>query len=154
MFEIVQESAKVCTTGMSSRTLYAQHPVTKDIPSSPRFSTTIFYHDANSVLLQVLYMYSSINRLYAQNPLFEIVREESVKVYLHMYNGNVQQNLQSVVESCVTNPVFEIVQESVKVCTTGMSSRNLYASILSLRIFAPLPGSRRQFFITMRIQYS
>ena len=44
-------------------------------------------------------MYSSINRLYAQNPVFEIVREESVKVYLHMYNGDVQQNLQRV-ESC------------------------------------------------------
>ena len=54
VFEIVQESAKVCTKGMSSRTLYAQLPVTKDIPISPRFSPTIFYHDANSVLLQVL----------------------------------------------------------------------------------------------------
>ena len=49
-----------------------------------------------------------------------------MKIYLHMYNGNVQQNPQRV-ESCVTNPVFEIVQESVKVCTTGMSSRILYA---------------------------
>ena len=35
-------------------------------------------------------LYSSIDRLYAQNPVFEIVHEESVKVYLHMYNGNVQ----------------------------------------------------------------
>ena len=34
-------------------------------------------------------LYSSINRLYAQNPVFEIVHDESVKVYLHMYNGNV-----------------------------------------------------------------
>ena len=66
-------------------------------------------------------MYISINKLYAQNPVFEIVREESVKVYLRMYNGNVQQNLQRV-ELCLTNSVFEIVQESVKVCTTGMSS--------------------------------
>ena len=33
--------------------------------------------------------------------MFEIVREESVKVYLHMYNGNVQQN-PLCVESCVT----------------------------------------------------
>ena len=31
----------------------------------------------------------------------EIVREESVKVYLHMYSGNVQQN-PLCVESCVT----------------------------------------------------
>ena len=46
-------------------------------------------------------LYSSINRLYAQNPGFEIVREESVKVYLHIHNGNVQQN-PICVESCVT----------------------------------------------------
>ena len=31
----------------------------------------------------------------------EIVREESVKVYLHMYNGNVQQN-PLCMETCVT----------------------------------------------------
>ena len=30
-------------------------------------------------------LYSSINRLYAQNPAFEIVREESVKFYLHRH---------------------------------------------------------------------
>ena len=46
--------------------------------------------------------YTSINGLYAQNLGFEIVREESVKVYLHMHNGNVQQN-PLCVESCVTN---------------------------------------------------
>ena len=47
--------------------------------------------------------YSSINRLYAQNPGFETVREESVKVYLHiMHNGNVQQN-PPCIESCVTS---------------------------------------------------
>ena len=45
--------------------------------------------------------YSSIDELYAQNPVFEIAHKESVKVYLHMYNGNVQQNLLCV-ESCVT----------------------------------------------------
>ena len=38
----------------------------------------------------------------AQNPGFEIVREESVKVYLNMHNGNVPQN-PLCVESCVTN---------------------------------------------------
>ena len=47
-------------------------------------------------------LYSSINRLYAKNAVFEIVREESVKVYLHMHNGNVQQN-PICVESCVTS---------------------------------------------------
>ena len=44
------------------------------------------------------------SRLYPKNPVFEIVQEESVKVYhldLHMYNGNIQQN-SLCVESCVT----------------------------------------------------
>ena len=44
---------------------------------------------------------SSSNRLYAQNPVFEIVHDESVKVYIHiMYNGNVRQN-PLCVEFCV-----------------------------------------------------
>ena len=45
-------------------------------------------------------LYSSINRLYAQNSVFEVVREESVKVYLHMHDENIQQNPIGV-ESCV-----------------------------------------------------
>ena len=36
-----------------------------------------------------------------QNPVCALVHDESVKVYLHMYTGNVQQNL-LYVESCVT----------------------------------------------------
>ena len=90
-FKIVQESVKVCTTGMFSRTLHAQQPVTTNLNISPRFSPTICYRDANSVLTSTPF-YSSINRLYAQNPVFEIVCEEGVKVFLHMYSGNVQQN--------------------------------------------------------------
>ena len=39
-------------TGMFSRT-FAQNPVTKNFHIYPRFSPTIFYRDANSVLLQV-----------------------------------------------------------------------------------------------------
>ena len=89
------------TTGMFSRTLHAQHPVTTNLNTSPRFSPTIFYRDANSVPASTPFC-SSINRLYAQDPGFEIVREERVKVYLHMHNGNVQQN-PLCVESCVTN---------------------------------------------------
>ena len=46
-------------------------------------------------------LYSSIIRLYPQNPVFKIVHDESVKIYLHMYNGNVQQS-PLCVESCVT----------------------------------------------------
>ena len=36
-----------------------------------------------------------------RKPVFEIGRDKSVKVYLHMYNGNVQQN-SLCVESFVT----------------------------------------------------
>ena len=57
-----------------------------------------------NVLLAHLCLYSSIKRLYAQNPVFEVVHDESVKVYLHMYNGNVQQN-PLCVESCVTKEI-------------------------------------------------
>ena len=46
-------------------------------------------------------MYSSIIRLYPQNPVFKMVHDKSVKVYLPMFNGNVQQN-PLCVESCVT----------------------------------------------------
>ena len=89
-------SIYTCTTGMFSRTLHAQHPVTTNINTSPRFSPTIFYRAANSVPTSRPF-YISINRLYAQNPVFEtVVREESVKV-------------------------------SIYTCTTGMFSRTLYA---------------------------
>ena len=80
--------------------------VTKVFPKFPRFSPTIFYRDSNAVLLQILvHLYTAVlligSMKYAQNPVFEIVREESVKVYLHMYSGNVQQN-PLCVESCFT----------------------------------------------------
>ena len=52
-------------------------------------------------------LYSSIIRLYPQNSVFEIVHDEGMKVYLHMYNGNVQQN-PLCVESCVTMYSFHL----------------------------------------------
>ena len=65
-------------------------------------------------------MYSS-SRLYAKNPVFEIVHKESVKVYhLHMYNGNIQQN-SLCVESCVTEEF-----------TSLLSSRCIYVCLLLL----------------------
>ena len=85
------------------------------------FITMLFTPTINSTPL-----YNIMSKLYSQNPVFELVREESVKVYLHMYNGNVQQKLQCI-ESCVSNPVFEVVQASVKACTTRMSISTLYA---------------------------
>ena len=61
-------------------TLCVESCVTKDLSISPRFSPTIFCRDANSGLLQAhLSLYSS--KLYAQNPAFEIVHEETVNVY-------------------------------------------------------------------------
>ena len=53
---------------------------------------TVFFYTPAQVDAPIMYS-SSINRLYAKNPVFEIVHQESVKVYhLHMYNGNIQQN--------------------------------------------------------------
>ena len=87
-------------SGNVSRTLHAQHSVTTNLNISPRFSPTICYRDADSVPTSSPF-YSNIDRLYAQNPVFKIVREESVKVNLQMYSGNDQQNLLCV-ESCFT----------------------------------------------------
>ena len=83
---------------------------TKDIPSLPgsRLRFFIAGQIQHRTVHRFLYtpaqvdapMYSS--RLYAKKTVFEIVHEESVKVYhLHMYNGNIQQN-SLCVESCVT----------------------------------------------------
>ena len=62
--------------------------------------TKNIYHRCKFSNLTSTPMYSS--RLYAKNPVFEIVHEERVKVYhLHMHNGDVQQN-PLCVKSCVT----------------------------------------------------
>ena len=68
--------------------LCAASCVTKNLHISPRFSPTTFYRDANSVLLLFIAMqilYNSNNRLFAQNPVFKIVLDKSVKVYLHIH---------------------------------------------------------------------
>ena len=144
--------------------LCAASCVTKDIPVSPRFSPTFFYPDASSVLLRA-HLCSAVD---SKPCVRNCPRERE-----GLYNGNVQQN-PLCAASCVTkdilvstrfsptffypdansvqyvstplNPVFEIVQGSVEVCTTGMSSRTLYAQHpVSLRIFPSLPGSRLRF---------
>ena len=96
---------------------------TKDIPSLPgsRLRFFIAGQIQHRTMHRFLYtpaqvdatMYSS--RLYAKNPVFEIVHEESVKVYhLHMYNGSIQQN-SLCVESCVTEE-FNILLGSRYIC--------------------------------------
>ena len=47
-------------------------------------------------------LYSSIIGLYPQNSVFEVVHDDSVRVHLHKYNGNVQQN-PLCVEPCLKN---------------------------------------------------
>ena len=92
------------TTGMSAEPFMRSILSQRILTSLPGSRLRFFYRDANSVPTSTPVFYSSINRLYAQNPVFEIVREESVKVYLHMHNGNVQQN-PPCVESCVTKEI-------------------------------------------------
>ena len=65
-------------TFVQRSTLCAENPL-YDFLSICKFSTP------TSTLL-----FSSIIRLYPQNPVFKNVDDESVKVYLPMYNGNVQ----------------------------------------------------------------
>ena len=51
---------------------------------SEGYEVPLSYRGDRSTLL-----YSSIIRLFPLNSVFEIVHDESVKVYLHMYNVNV-----------------------------------------------------------------
>ena len=138
-----------------------------------------------NVLLAHLFLYSSssINRLYAQNPVFEIIHDESMKVYLHMYNEDVQQN-PLCVESCVTkefsiSPQFSptiFAPDAISVllrahlcpavdskpCVRNCSREceSLYNgnvprnSLCAASCVTPsLPGSRLRFFIAGQIQH-
>ena len=92
---------------MSSRTLYAQHPVSLRIfPSLLGYRLRFLSRSKLSTPTSIP-LYSSIDRLYMQkNPVFAFIHDESVNVYLHIiYNGNVQQN-PLCVESCVTKEFF------------------------------------------------
>ena len=173
-------SIYLCITGMFSRTLCVEFCVTKKFSTFPLFSSTIFDPDANSVLLRAHFctaidstrrislldflsrckfstltstlLYSTIIRLYPQNPVFEIVHDESVKVYLPMYNGNVQQN-PPCVERCVTkkfstSPLFSTTTFDPD-ATSVLLRAHLCTAVDSIR---RKPFGR--FFITMQIQYS
>ena len=139
IFEAVKFSALTSTPLYSSR-LFGQNPF-YDFLSRCNFSTP------TSTLL-----YSSIIRLYPLNPVFKIVHDKSVKVYLPMYNGNVQQN-PLCVKSCVTK----------KFATSPLFSSMIFdpdANSVSLRAhLCPAVDSMRRkpfvrFFINMEIQYS
>ena len=73
-----------------------------------------------------------IQRSYAQSPVFEIVHDESVKVYLHMYNEKGQQ-ISLCVESCVTKGRFRpSVVAHVKYIHVFYRLHSDYRSILSV----------------------
>ena len=97
-------SVYTCTAGMSAEPFMRSILSQRILASLPGSLLRFFYRDANSVPTSTPFFHSSINRLYAQNPVFEIVLEESVKVYLHMHNGNVEQN-PPCVESRVTKEI-------------------------------------------------
>ena len=100
----------------------------------------------------ILYIYISIIRLYPQNPVFKIVHDQSVKVYLTMYNGNVQQN-PLCVESCVTKKFSMSLPFSSTVFDPDASS-----VLLRAHLCTAVDSMRRKpfvrFFIEMQIQYS
>ena len=64
--------------------LCAASCVTKDIPISPRLPPTILYREANSVLL-LAHLCTAVLIGSMQNPVFAIIHDESVKVYLHIH---------------------------------------------------------------------
>ena len=97
--------------------------------SGLRFLSRCKFSTPTSTLL-----YSSIIRLYPQNPVFKIVHDKSVKVYLPMYNGNVQQN-PLCIEPCVTkkfskSPLFSSTIFDTDANSGALRSTPLYSSRL------------------------
>ena len=74
-----------CSAEPFMRSILSRRIFTSRPGSRVRFFIEIQLQYPTSTLL-----YSIIIRLYLQNPVVEIVHDESVKVYLHMSNGNVQ----------------------------------------------------------------
>ena len=178
--ESVKVYLPMCNGNVQQNPLSVESCVTKKFSMPPLFSSTIFDPDASSVLLRAhlcpavdsmrrnpLYdflsrckfstptstlLHSSIIRLYPQNPVFTIVHDESVKVYLPMYNGNVQQN-PLCVESCVTKKFSMSLLFS---STIFDPDANLV--LLQAHLCPAVDSMRRKpfvrFFIKMQIQYS
>ena len=87
---------------MSSRTLYAQHPVSLGISHLSPVLAYVFLSPGKSSTVKLMHLCTAAVDSMLKTLCSEIVHEESVKVYhLHMYNGNIQQN-SLCVESCVT----------------------------------------------------
>ena len=119
--------------------LCAESCFTKDIPSLPGSLLRCFIAGQiqHRTVHRFLYTPAQVDapmhssRLYAKNPVFEIVHEESVKVYhLHiMYNGNIQQN-SLCVEFCAT--------EEFKIFPRFSLHLRLLAAVAKLAVFPRL----------------
>ncbi|CAN0463880.1 unnamed protein product [Ascophyllum nodosum] len=125
---------------MFSGTFYAQHSATKNLHISLRFSPTIFYQDANSVLLLAHFCTAVLLGSIRKTLCLKVFMMRSWRsIYLPgMYNGNVQQN-PLCVESCVTkkfsmsprfsSTIFDpdansvLLRAHLKVCTAVESMR-------------------------------
>ena len=125
----------ICTTAMSAEPFMRSILSQRILTSLPGSRLLFFYRDANSVPTSTPFFYSSsINRLYAQNPVFKIVREESVEVYLHMHNENVQQN-PPCVGSCVTKEISISPQLSPTMFDPDANSILLRAPLYRSRLY-------------------
>ena len=109
------------------------------------FYRTLLYSSSSSS--------SSIIRLYPQNPVFKIVHDKSVKVYLPMYNSNNVQQNPLCVESCVTkkfsiSPLF----------SSTIFDPDANSVLLRAHLCTAVDSMRRKpfvrFFIKMQMQYS
>ena len=146
-FEIVQESVKVCTTGMSSRTLYAQHPVS--------FFSFFFFH-----LTYSRWTSSLPSCLWSQR-IFPSLPGSRLTIFLSRCKFSTLTTRQPMVEFyLLTFPRFPLRKKEHKSYfgknrTHDFRTSRCAAYLLdhSLRIFPSLPGSRLRFFIAGQIQH-
>ena len=136
MFEIVHdESVKVYlhmyNGNVQQNPLWVESCVTKELSMSPRFSSTIFDPDANSVLL----------RAHLCTAVDSMRRKPCVRNFSRKREG-----------LCVRN--FSRKREGL--CNGNAQQNPLCAApcVTKVRIFTFLPGSRLRFFMAMQIQYS
>ena len=111
--------------------------VTKKFSMYPLFSSTIFYPDANSVLLRA-HLCTAVDSM-RRNPVFEIV-QESVKV---CSNGKVRQN-----PLCAATCVTQDIHISPRFSPAFFLSRCKFSALTSTSLYS---SSRPSFFIPMQI---
>ena len=165
MFETVQESEQVCTTGMYSRTLYAQHPVSprifRSLPGS-RLRFFIAGQIQHPTVHIFLYTPAQIDAPCRLEPYYVLnIKLKTCVIVLH--STGPLSRMYSSSTFYAQNPALEIVDQqeereclSTHTCTRGMFSKTnpLCAASCVTNIRTSLPGSHSRFFIAMQIQYS